>query len=146
MPRNRNPNSRRRPARYWLNTALVAIVVSVLPCAAAIKLSQAVRYPYLAGYLAIISIATILVYYLDKRKAQVGAWRIPESTLHLLELAGGWPAAYVAQRAFRHKTSKTAYQFTFWAIALLQNLVALDYLLNWRFTRGAVQFAQSLVA
>jgi uncharacterized membrane protein YsdA (DUF1294 family) len=36
--------------------------------------------------------------------------------LHLLSLAGGWPGALVAQRAFRHKTQKLSFKIVLWAI------------------------------
>jgi len=38
--------------------------------------------------------------------------------LHLLELLGGWPGAFLAQRRLRHKCSKRRYQFVFWLIVL----------------------------
>ena len=31
-------------------------------------------------------------------------------TLHTLELIGGWPAAFLAQRWLRHKCSKRSFQ------------------------------------
>ena len=67
----------------------------------------------------VLSLATFLAYARDKRAARRQARRIPELTLHLLELAGGWPGALLAQRALRHKNRKLAYQFAFWACVLL---------------------------
>jgi uncharacterized membrane protein YsdA (DUF1294 family) len=49
-----------------------------------------------------------------------------------LELAGGWPGAFLAQRRLRHKCSKVSYQITFWLIVSLHIYVATDYLLGWR--------------
>ena len=46
----------------------------------------------------------------DKQRAASGAWRVPESSLHLAELLGGWPGAFLAQRWLRHKCSKASYQ------------------------------------
>lgn len=54
------------------------------------------------------------LYALDKVRAQQGVWRISEDTLHLLELAGGWPGALLAQEYHRHKTVKASYQRVFW--------------------------------
>lgn len=76
----------------------------------------------------------------DKRRAQAGEWRIPEFTLHFAELAGGWPGAFLAQRIFRHKTSKISYRIVFWLIVLLHQYIALDSLMNWRLTHGALRF------
>ncbi|WP_024868176.1 DUF1294 domain-containing protein [Pseudoxanthomonas suwonensis] len=57
---------------------------------------------------------------LDKHAARHGRWRIPESTLHLLELLGGWPGAAAAQQVLRHKTRKLSYRVGFW-LAVLAN-------------------------
>lgn len=61
----------------------------------------------------------------DKRAAERNARRTPEATLHLIELAGGWPGSLVAQRLFRHKTRKLSYQVVFWCCALVNAGVAL---------------------
>jgi len=55
-----------------------------------------------------------------------------------LRMLGGWPGAFLAQRVFRHKTSKLSYQVVFWAIVLVYQLVALDYLTGW-FTKDVMQ-------
>lgn len=58
-------------------------------------------------------------YGLDKRRATRGQPRIPEKSLHLLELFGGWPGGLVGQQTFRHKTRKLSYQIVFWLIGCL---------------------------
>ena len=63
-----------------------------------------------------MSLVTIWAYSRDKRAAQSGAWRTREVRLHLLELLGGWPGAFLAQRFFRHKSRKMSYQIVFWLI------------------------------
>ena len=70
--------------------------------------------PWILVLYGISSSITYGLYALDKIRAQQGEWRISENTLHLLELAGGWPGALLAQEYVRHKTVKTSYQFTFW--------------------------------
>lgn len=67
----------------------------------------------------LFSLAAFLLYARDKLRAIRGAWRIPESTLHLVEALGGWPGAYVAQQTMRHKTVKESYQVVFWFIVLV---------------------------
>ena len=47
------------------------------------------------------SLTTAAAYGIDKHQATHGRRRISERTLHLLELAGGWPGAAVAQVIFR---------------------------------------------
>ena len=72
-------------------------------------------------------------------------WRTPESTLHLLELLGGWPGGLVAQQVFRHKTRKFSYQLTFWCIVGLHGLVWADVLIQHTMSRAVLDFARSLL-
>lgn len=69
-----------------------------------------------------LSTLTILFYGLDKKRALLNRWRIPESYLHLLELLGGWPGALLAQQDFRHKLTKASYQHRFWAIVAVHGV------------------------
>ena len=66
-----------------------------------------------------LSVITFVVYALDKHAAQTGRWRTPESTLHLLELAGGWPGAWIAQQTLRHKSRKPGYRVVYWMMVVL---------------------------
>lgn len=65
------------------------------------------------------SLFAFIMYAADKSAAKSGAWRIKESTLHLLSLIGGWPGALVAQQVFRHKTSKASFRTVFWITVFL---------------------------
>lgn len=71
-----------------------------------------------AGYAAMSAI-TFIAYAIDKRAAQAGHRRTPESTLHLMSLAGGWPGAMAAQHWLRHKSVKTSFLVVYWATVLL---------------------------
>ena len=82
--------------------------------------------------MAIASVGTFALYAWDKRRAKRGGVRVSEIVLHLLEFHGGWPGAFLAQRALRHKSSKFSYQISFWLIVALHQYVALDSLLGWR--------------
>ena len=62
----------------------------------------------------ISSLLTFILYWLDKRAAENGTQRTPESTLQLLSLVGGWPGGLFAQRIFRHKSTKKSFQFGYW--------------------------------
>ena len=44
-----------------------------------------------------INVVTVLAYWVDKRAAVRGAWRVPEINLHTLEFLGGWSGALLAQ-------------------------------------------------
>lgn len=74
--------------------------------------------PIALGVLLLLSLLTFFVYGFDKNAAQAGRWRTAENTLHLLSLAGGWPGAWIAQRLFRHKVSKTSFMAVYWATVL----------------------------
>jgi len=68
---------------------------------------------------AVASAATFLAYGWDKRQAMRGGRRARERTLHLLELAGGWPGGLVGQIVFKHKRQKVSYMLVFAGIVLL---------------------------
>jgi uncharacterized membrane protein YsdA (DUF1294 family) len=65
---------------------------------------------------ALASVVAFGMYWVDKRRARRGEWRVPEFTLHVVELLGGWPGAWLAQRTLRHKSSKHGYRVVFIAI------------------------------
>lgn len=67
----------------------------------------------------VMSLLTYALYADDKSRAKRKQWRIPEQTLHLFELAGGWMGGFLAQRILRHKNRKATYQFGFWAIVTI---------------------------
>lgn len=57
-----------------------------------------------AGFFSLVAFSVVsgrlpfLIFYaFDKVAAKDGAWRISESTLHLLSLGGGWPGAQTVQ-------------------------------------------------
>ena len=80
----------------------------------------------------VVSLVTVSTYRSDKIKAQSGAWRVSEETLHLLASLGGWPGALAAQQAFRHKNRKLAFQAVFWTIVIAHLLFW-----AWFFVSGA---------
>ena len=82
----------------------------------------------LIGYL-VLSGVSYLMYWWDKEAAGKGAQRTPESTLHFVDLLGGWPGALVAQQQFRHKTVKASFQWVFW-FTVLANLAATAWLVH----------------
>jgi len=109
------------------------------PSCALYRLSAHVDLRLVLGYSTLISVVTYVLYARDKGKAEAAQWRTPESTLHLAEVLGGWPGAYLAQRKLRHKISKISYLAVFWLIVLLYQLVAVDFLLRWQLSRRAWQ-------
>jgi uncharacterized membrane protein YsdA (DUF1294 family) len=101
-----------------------------------------------AGWIAVFAVAmssvTFGLYAWDKRRAVNDQWRIPEAQLHLLELLGGWPGAWLAQRWLRHKCSKASYQIVFWLIVLGHQFVSFDSLQDWQFSRAALNALQTI--
>ncbi len=84
---------------------------------------------FLPYHLVFINLVTIIAYGVDKHAAIRGDWRVPEIRLHTLELLGGWPGAFVAQKLFRHKTRKKSYQSAFWLVLMIQ-IAAVYYILK----------------
>lgn len=66
-----------------------------------------------------LSAAAFVLYALDKTAARRRKRRIPERTLHLLALSGGWPGAWLAQQLLRHKTQKSSFRLLFWGTVLV---------------------------
>jgi uncharacterized membrane protein YsdA (DUF1294 family) len=85
----------------------------------------------------VLNLLTFWMYWVDKRAAQTGQWRTPESTLQLLALAGGWPGAWLAQQVLRHKSSKLSFRFAYWLMVLAHGLL-LGAWLFWPPLRKAV--------
>lgn len=85
----------------------------------------------------VLSIITYIMYSLDKKAAQQGGWRTPESTLHLLSLFGGWPGALLAQYQLRHKSRKQPFKFILW-LTVMVNVSGFV----WLFTDAGMSFTQ----
>jgi len=78
------------------------------------------------AYLLLSGIA-FTMYRADKSAASVrGRRRTPESTLHTIDLLGGWPGALVARHVFRHKTIKQPFRTVFW-LTVVANGAALAW-------------------
>jgi len=108
----------------WVSVACLFLAVI---CCLGVRGTLPLAIP--AVYLA-ASLAAMIAYGVDKSAAQTGAWRTPESTLHVLALMGGWPGALIAQKILRHKSQKPSFQFAFWVTVAL-NCAALVWF-SWR--------------
>lgn len=74
------------------------------------------------------SAMSFLLHAFDKSAARKRWQRIPENTLHVLSLLGGWPGGLAGQQIFRHKTVKQPFRSVFWGTVLL-NVGVLAWLL-----------------
>lgn len=142
-PANQSARSTRRGRLGWAALGILTLLL-ITPAFALSRISDGIDWRLVFGGPLVMSIFTFFSYRSDKRRAEAGEWRIPESTLHLAELLGGWPGAFLAQRVFRHKTAKGSFLFVFWAVVLIHEYLAVDTLLQWRLTQQAIQFIKSL--
>lgn len=78
---------------------------------------------------------SLVMYSLDKAAAEKDMRRTPESTLHFVDLLGGWPGALVAQQLSRHKTVKASFQAVFW-LTVFANVAAVAWLVHSGIARG----------
>ena len=95
----------------------LAISVSFLAVLAIFTLAG-VGNPWLLTVYCVLSILAFATYGADKSAARDGGWRVSESSLHFLALAGGWPGALIAQSVFHHKTRKQPFQGVFWGTVI----------------------------
>lgn len=116
---------------------LQVAVLLVLPLMAGFRLPGPAWIPAL--WVFVVSSVAWRTYRSDKKAAQAGAWRVSETMLHSLEILGGWPGAFLAQRRYLHKTRKMSYQGIFQSIVFLYQLVSLDLLLDHRLWSELVQ-------
>jgi uncharacterized membrane protein YsdA (DUF1294 family)/cold shock CspA family protein len=123
---------------------LLILVFLLLPGYAVFYHTGPTGLGYMGAWVALNSIITYLIYAADKRRAREKAQREPEIMLHLLELLGGWPGAFFAQRRLRHKSAKGSYQFVFILIIGLHQFLAIDALRGWPFIHSVFQGLQKL--
>lgn len=84
----------------------------------------------IVGYLLIMNIVTFFIYKADKKKAQKGTWRTPESTLILLAFVGGSVGAACAMKFLRHKTKHVKFLICI-PLALLLHIAIAVYWIFW---------------
>ena len=63
----------------------------------------------LGAWYLLMSLIAFSTFGYDKHSARKQRPRVPEKTLHLLELLGGFPGAFLAITLFRHKSSKPSF-------------------------------------
>jgi uncharacterized membrane protein YsdA (DUF1294 family) len=135
--RRRTGNGSLRSAGLTAQQCWSLLVLLVLPVWAACRMTGQLTAWWLPlAWAAGLSAATWMRVRNDKLCAVQGKWRTPEATLHFMELLGGWPASYLAQRRYRHKIVKVSYQVTFWCIVALHQAAAADCLTGWSMTRS----------
>ena len=118
---------------------VLLLVLLVAPVYALSHVAAVIDWRLLVIFPLGLSLLAFVAYWSDKSRAEAGEWRVPEATLQFFGLLGGWPGAFLAQRAFRHKTSKVSFQVVFWLIVLMYQYAAVDSLLSWRLTQNVLR-------
>lgn len=75
-----------------------------------------------------MSVATFIIYAIDKFEAKHDMWRTPEKTLHIMELCCGWPGAMLAHKVLRHKSYKKSFRQMFWVMVVLNVIMLMCFL------------------
>ena len=122
------PARRSNANPYMLYSIVAVAIVAVIGGA----LFLLFGWYWLLDYLIAINIAAFVLYGYDKNAAQNSRLRVPERVLHGVELFGGTPGAFIAQRVFHHKTRKVSYRIVFWLIFAIQAAAVI-----WWFWRGS---------
>ena len=110
-------NPRPRTSLYsivWRVALAILLIVLVL---GSVSLGRVPRWVGL--YVTAAGIVSAALYWLDKRRAIAGEWRIPETTLHAVDLLGGIIGGLMAQVAWRHKTAKPEFGAATVIVAIL---------------------------
>lgn len=103
----------------------VAAALLFLAAVCAMAVRGVLPFPVAALYMA-ASLTAVILYRVDKSAAASDRRRIPEDTLLVVGLLGGWPGALIAQALLRHKTYKPSFRVMFW-MTVAANCVALAW-------------------
>lgn len=117
------PSNKRRPPDVPF-----LILWTILIVAGFIAGEYYLTYRWYLTFFAAINVATFAIYGLDKLLAVTQSRRIPERTLQFTAFLAGSPGALLAMKVFRHKTSKTSFQFVLAILVLVQVLIILAIL------------------
>ncbi len=115
-------------AAFWLAAAAVLLVLVFTTASVRLHWTSDV---YL-GSTVLFSVIAFLAMGLDKSKAGRGKRRIPELSLHMFEMLGGWSGSLLGQRTFHHKTRKLTYQGVFWGIVCVHLILIAWTVYMWK--------------
>ncbi|EGU0351487.1 DUF1294 domain-containing protein [Salmonella enterica] len=75
-----------------------------------------------AMWFLLANVLTLAIYGIDKTAARKTWRRVPESTLLVFGVVGGWPGAIVGQQLFRHKTQKQPFK-TYFIVSVIVSIL-----------------------
>ena len=72
-------------------------------------------------WLLLINVLTLAMYGADKMAARRAMRRVPEATLLVFGLIGGWPGAIIGPHLFRHKTQTQPFK-TYFIVSVIVSI------------------------
>lgn len=99
--------------------AIINFIFLILMVALGVWIFNGTLLMLYPAWLLALGIVTFLYYGFDKYRAQRKQWRVAESTLNILTLAGGFLGAWVGMFWFRHKTKDTSVKRWLWVSTVL---------------------------
>jgi uncharacterized membrane protein YsdA (DUF1294 family) len=83
---------------------------------------------YIVIYYLLINVLSFFVMGIDKKRAKRGEWRIKETKLWWLAVAGGALGGFMGMRVYHHKTKHTSFKIGFPSIAVIQLFLLISLL------------------
>ena len=108
---------KKHPLSLHLATASILLILLQ------IGLMKSVIPMWLASFYVSMGAMALVAYSWDKKAAKIGAWRISETKLHLIDFCGGIIGGLLAQHMYSHKKSKKTFQKTTLLIVILHAIL-----------------------
>lgn len=102
-----------------LNFILILAILFYLALVGLFFLSKQAIYQWILIVYTVSSLIAFALYAYDKLQAKRDGWRIPENTLHLWAVFGGWIGASIAHKVLNHKSRKPEFRMVFYVTILL---------------------------
>jgi len=80
------------------------------------------------AYATFVNGGTVALFWYDKQQALQHGWRVPEKSMCISALLGGWIGGYWAMEMFRHKTKKQSFRIGY-HIATAVNVACVSLLM-----------------
>lgn len=81
-------------------------------------------------YLIVINIIGFFIMFIDKRRAKMGYWRIPENTIFVVTAIGGGIGTIAGMYIFRHKTKKLRFKVGLPFLLIMDILFIIWFFIN----------------